>query len=159
MRRIVLALAACIASAFVDSALSQSSTRQDEVQQKGSVVMPFDLARTQHFFDDTPTGGVETVTANDKRDAKQIELIRSHLRSEAQRFARGDFSDPAAIHGQEMPGLASLAASGARLQVKYKQLANGASITFASRDKSTVAAVHEWFAAQRMDHGAHAHLH
>jgi hypothetical protein len=154
-----LVLAACIASAYVHSAFSQSSTRQEEVRQKGSVVMPFDLARTRHFFDDTPTGGVETVTANDKGDAKQIELIRAHLRSEAERFARGDFSDPAAIHGHEMPGLASLASSAARLQVKYKELANGASITFASRDKSIVAAVHEWFAAQRMDHGAHAHLH
>jgi hypothetical protein len=132
---------------------------QEEVAQKGATVMPFDLALTQHFFDDKPTGGLETVTANDKRDARQIDLIRSHLKAEAERFARGEFSDPGAIHGADMPGLATLAAAGSKLKVAYSDHPAGASIAFTSSDSATVRAIHEWFAAQRSDHGAHARMH
>jgi hypothetical protein len=134
-------------------------SRQDEVARSGAAVMPFDLMRTTHFFDDTPSGGIETVTANDDSDARQISLIRSHLTAEAKRFARGDFSDPAKIHGAEMPGLAALTSAGDKLRVRYTQLPAGASLTYASPDPAVAAAVHAWFAAQRSDHAANAHLH
>lgn len=136
-----------------------NASRQDEVARNGASVMPFDLMRTTHFFDDTPSGGIETITANDKRDARQGALIRSHLAGEAQRFSRGDFSDPAKIHGQDMPGLAELASAGDKLHVKYRKLPAGASLSFVSRDPAVAAAVHAWFAAQRFDHAAHARMH
>lgn len=138
---------------------ASNASRQEEVAQKGANVMPFDLARTTHFFDDKATGGIETVTANSRKDAEQITLIRAHLADEAKRFARGDFSDPAKIHGNNMPGLAALAAAGSKLRVTYKNLPAGASLTYSSRDKTVIAAIHDWFAAQRSDHGAHTHLH
>lgn len=153
-----LALAAALAGALAWPAHAQTS-RQDEVAQKGAAVMPFDLARTRHFFDDRPTGGVEMVTANDTQDARQVELIRSHLQAEAQRFSRGDFSDPAAIHGQEMPGLSTLASAGGQLKIVYRTVPAGGSILFTSQDAAVVGAIHQWFAAQRADHGAHAHMH
>jgi hypothetical protein len=134
-------------------------SRQDEVAHNGASVMPFDLTRTTHFFDDTPSGGIETITANDKRDARQTALIRSHLAAEAKRFSHGDFSDPAKIHGQNMPGLAQLTSAGDKLQVKYEKLPAGASLTYASPDPAVAAAVHAWFAAQRSDHAAHSHIH
>jgi hypothetical protein len=55
-----------------------------------------------------------------------------------------------------MPGLAQLRAGVNRLTVSYAQAANGASIRYTTSDPHLVAAVHEWFAAQVMDHGAHA---
>lgn len=134
-------------------------SRQDEVAAKGATVMPFDLMRTTHFFDDTPGGGIETITANDKKDARQIALIRSHLAEEAKRFRRGDFSDPAKIHGQDMPGLDALARAGDKLRVKYRKLPAGASLGYASADAAVIAGVHAWFAAQRSDHAAHSHVH
>ena len=137
----------------------ETNTRQPEVAQKGATVMPFDLMRTTHFFDNLETGGIETVTANDKGDAEQIKLIRTHLSAEAKRFSRGDFSDPAKIHGEEMPGLQRLAHAGHKLNVKYRALPAGARLTYFSADKAVVAAVHEWFAAQRSDHAAHMHMH
>src|SRR6266545_986339 len=140
-----------VSSAFAAEPGPKTS-RQDEVVRNGVSVMPFDLKRTTHFFDDTPSGGVETVSANDHRDARQIALIRSHLAAEAKRFSQGDFSDPAKIHGQDMPGLAELARAGEKLQVKYKELPVGASLIFASRDPAVAAAIHAWFAAQRSDH-------
>jgi len=158
----VMAVAAgtllCASVAFAAEPGSKLS-RQDDVALKGASVMPFDLARTTHFFDDTPGGGIETITANDKKDARQIALIRSHLAEEAKRFGRGDFSDPAKIHGQDMPGLDVLARAGDKLQVKYRKLPAGASLSYASADAAVIAGVHAWFAAQRSDHAAHSHIH
>lgn len=147
------------ASAAFGAEPNPKTPRQDEVASKGATVMPFDLMRTTHFFDDTPGGGIETVTANDEKDARQIALIRSHLAEEAKRFRRGDFSDPAQIHGQDMPGLDALSRAGGKLQVKYRKLPAGASLSYASADAAVIAAVHAWFAAQRSDHAAHAHMH
>jgi hypothetical protein len=158
--KLAMAIAAgtllCAAVAF---AAEPNISRKDEVALKGATVMPFDLMRTTHFFDDTPGGGIETVTANDKKDARQIALIRSHLAEEAKRFGRGDFSDPAKIHGQDMPGFDALTRAGDKLQVKYRQLPAGARLTYASADAATIAGVHAWFAAQRSDHAAHSHMH
>lgn len=134
-------------------------SRQDEVARSGATVMPFDLTRTTHFFDDTASGGVETITANDKSDAQQIALVQSHLAMEAKRFGDGDFSDPAKIHGQDMPGLAELRGAGSKLQVRYEKLPAGASLSFATRDPALATAIHAWFAAQRSDHAAHSHMH
>jgi hypothetical protein len=147
------------ASAAFGAEPNPKTPRQDEVASKGATVMPFDLMRTTHFFDDTPGGGIETITANDTKDARQIALIRSHLAEEAKRFRRGDFSDPAQIHGQDMPGLDALSRAGNKLQVKYRKLPAGASLSYASADAAVIAAVHAWFAAQRSDHAAHAHMH
>jgi hypothetical protein len=154
-----LTLLAVLAFAAACASQSPSSSRQDEVARKGAVVMPFDLAKTTHVFDDRPDGGIETVKANDPSDAEQAALIRSHLAHEAQRFARGDFSDPAAIHGAGMPGMAALERAGAKLRVAYREVPGGASLTYASADPGVVAAIHEWFAAQRSDHAAHGHMH
>lgn len=138
---------------------AHSPSRQEEVARKGATVMPFDLMRTTHFFDDTKSGGIETIAAHDRSDGRQAALIRSHLRAEAKRFGAGDFSDPAAIHGHDMPGLAELARAGDKLQVRYQELPGGARLSFTSRDPSVIAAVHAWFAAQRSDHVAHEHFH
>lgn len=141
--------------AFAQDGVGMS--RQDEVARKGAEVMPFDLTLTTHYFDDTATGGVERVTAHDLHDRRQIELIRSHLAYEAKQFGRGDFSDPAKIHGKDMPGLKTLARAGDRLHVSYRTLPAGASLTYSSRDTAVIAAIHAWFAAQRSDHAAHMH--
>ena len=153
-------LAAALLGLSISAAMPAGNTsRQEEVAHSGASVMPFDLARTTHFFDDTAKGGTETVTVNSPNDTEQIALIRSHLAKEAKRFASGDFSDPATIHGKDMPGLATLATAGNKLRVTYRSLPAGARLSYSSRDKDVIAAIHQWFAAQRSDHGVHAHMH
>jgi len=61
--------------------------------------MPFPLEQTTHVFRSSADGGTQRVVAKDRDDAEQIRLVREHLREEADRFAQGDFTDPAAIHG------------------------------------------------------------
>lgn len=147
-----LAIQPCIAQ------MDHAPDRQAEVARRGAEVMPFDLTRTTHFFDNTAQGGVETITANDATDAAQVALIRSHLAAEAERFGRGDFSDPARIHGQDMAGLAALESAGSRLHVQYAELPAGARLVYLSDDPAVIAAIHRWFEAQRRDHNAHSHM-
>jgi hypothetical protein len=55
------------------------------------------------------------LTADDPADNERISLIRERLHEEASKFARGDFSHPAEIHGENMPGLRGLEAGSERL--------------------------------------------
>jgi hypothetical protein len=119
---------------------------------RAAQVMPFDLARTTHTFTDTETGGVETVVANDAADNRNIELIRTHLNYEAAQFRTGNYSDPAKIHGMDMPGLKELEAGASRVNVRYRDAPAGAEVTYSSDEPALVDAIHAWFDRQRSDH-------
>jgi hypothetical protein len=129
-----------------------AGTHGTSIQDRAAQVMPFDLDRTTHTFTKTATGGVEQVVADSASDLADIDLVRGHLRREAERFARGDFSDSARIHGDDMPGLRALVAADGRLSVEYTQVPTGARITYSSADPTVSAAVHAWFDAQNSDH-------
>jgi hypothetical protein len=131
-------------------------TRQEEVTTRGAQVMPFDLEQTMHMFQPLADGGLQTVTAKDPSNSAQIALIQAHLREEAEKFRQGDFSDPAKIHGEDMPGLAALRAGAGHINVQYTPLPNGAQIQYTTKDPALIAALHQWFAAQLSDHGHHA---
>ncbi len=134
----------------------QRSAQQAEVAERGADVMPFDLDVTQHIFMPRADGGLQQVVADDVDDGKQITLIREHLTEEAERFRRGNFDDPAQIHGQTMPGLADLRAHDGRIKVVYSDLPDGAQIEYTTKEPTLVEALHHWFEAQTSDHGAHA---
>lgn len=129
---------------------------QAHVHNMAHGVMPFDMSRTVHAFRMTETGGVQSVTTKDPRDSEQIELIRQHLKQEAERFQRGDFADPATLHGADMPGLKELQAGAARIKVSYATLPSGAQLQFETTDLHLLTAIHRWFGAQLSEHGADA---
>jgi hypothetical protein len=160
---LLLALAGVVALLAVGGWLwfgsSARDERQAEVAARGAEVMPFDLERTTHIFEPQTDGGLQQVVADDSGDAEQIALIRSHLQEEATKFQRGDFSDPAAIHGDAMPGLAELRRGHAQIDVAYSELPNGAQIRYTTDDPAVISALHAWFAAQLSDHGGHAMEH
>lgn len=154
---VVATLGAGCTSAGDDRARPSSSIdRQAEVAGRGASVMPFDLDRTTHHFAKTDTGGVQTVVADDPADAAQIRLIQQHLSHEADQFRRGAFTDPARIHGGDMPGLAALRDSAGEITIDYAATDDGARITYRTTDTALVAALHAWFDAQVGDHGHHA---
>jgi hypothetical protein len=133
-----------------------ATDRQTKVAERGASVMPFDLERTTHRFSKTETGGVQTVVADDPDDSTQIGLIQQHLRHEAEQFRGGNFTDPADIHGSDMPGLTALRNSAGKITIDYATTADGARITYTSTDTDLRSALHAWFDAQVSDHGAHA---
>ena len=130
--------------------------RQEAVAERGRTVMPFDLEETTHYFTPTETGGIQDVVADQPDDAQQISLIRTHLQQEAKAFGQGDFGDPAQIHGDGMPGLTELGDGYKRIDVRYQQRPDGATLTYTTEDSALVDALHDWFEAQLSDHGEHA---
>ena len=145
-----------IAAGIYTMRLRITSDRQAEVAARGAEVMPFDLDRTVHVFAPLADGGRQTVTAKDPSDVREIALIRGHLQAEAEKFRRGDFGDPATIHGDAMPGLAELRAGASRIGVRYGELPDGAELRYTTQDPELVGALHAWFDAQVSDHGKHA---
>jgi hypothetical protein len=118
--------------------------------------MPFDLDATTHIFTKTDDGGIQVVVSQDPGDAEQIALIRGHLAEERDNFARGDFDDPALIHGHDMDGVAELRAGYADTVITFTDLPDGAQLVYTTDDPSLIDAIHAWFDRQVMDHGSHA---
>jgi hypothetical protein len=144
---------------FATAIILPAQTRQGEVAARGAKVMPFDLEQTTHGFQKLDDGGLQKVVAKDPSNKKQIALIQSHLKEESEKFRKGDFADPAKIHGEDMPGLAQLKAGAAKIDIRYSALADGAQIRYQAKDPKLVAALHQWFSAQLSDHGDHATHH
>lgn len=156
-RRHVLVTALALLST-VACGNSELEHRRDEVAAAGREVMPFDLDATTHVFERTEDGGLQTVVA-DSDDPEQVALIRSHLAEEAERFQRGDFHDPAMIHGDDMAGLHTLMMGHDRVTIEYREIPRGGEIRYSSADPALIAAIQQWFAAQLLDHGEHAQAH
>ena len=134
-----------------------SEQRLDEVVQRGSHVMPFDLEQTTHVFSKTEKGGVQQVIVKDPANAEQIKLIREHLSKISSEFQQGDFSNPAKIHGDTMPGLEELRkAKPNQIDIVYKELPDGAEISYSTDVPVLINAIHQWFDAQLSDHARHA---
>jgi len=134
-----------------------SEKRLDEVVQRGIHVMPFDLEQTTHIFSKTPTGGIQQVIVKNADNSAQIKLIRKHLAKISHEFQQGDFAGPAKIHGNSMPGLGKLRkAKRNQLEISYKELPDGAEITYSSNNPVLVTAIHDFFDAQLNDHARHA---
>jgi hypothetical protein len=132
---------------------SDSPSEAELIDQRAAEVMPFDLDKTTHTFEKLPTGGAQTVAAIDPDDAEQVALIREHLLAEAESFRRGDYSDPAEIHGMDMPGLDELRAGYREVGVDYTELDDGARLVYTTSDDTLIEALHTWFDRQTMDHG------
>jgi hypothetical protein len=137
---------------------SETEQRQEAVAEAGRAVMPFDLDATTHVFEKLPDGGLQTVVA-DADDPEQAALIRAHLTDEAERFQRGDFHDPAMIHGDDMAGMHALMMGHDRIAIAYHEVERGAEIRYTSEDPALIEAIHQWFDAQLRDHGEHAQAH
>ena len=133
-----------------------AQTTQAHVHQMAHTVMPFEIEKTVHIFKMTESGGVQRVIVKDAGATDQIALVRQHLEHEAEQFQRGNYSDPAVLHGADMPGLEELRAGASAIKVSYEALPTGAEIRFETNDLHLITAIHRWFGAQLSEHGADA---
>ena len=137
-----------------------SDARINEVAELGKHVMPFDLNQTLHVFSKIENGGVQQVITKDPENKPQITLIREHLSKIASDFKQSNFSDPEKIHGKDMPGLEALRTAEAdAITILYREIADGAEITYTSDKPELIIAIHQWFDAQLRDHDRHATMH
>ena len=135
---------------------SHAQTRQEHIHHKGHSVMPFDLEKTVHIFRMTESGGVQRVIVKNDVEKDQVAAIQMHLKHEADLFQRGNYADPASLHGEDMPGLSDLQKGAKQVRVSYASLPNGAQVTFETSDLRLLTAIHRWFGAQLSEHGADA---
>jgi hypothetical protein len=133
-----------------------AQTKQEHVHNMAASVMPFELAKTRHIFRMTDTGGVQRVVIKEQAATDQILLIQQHLQHEAEAFQRGNYADPASLHGADMPGLRELETGAAKIKVSYSTLPTGAQISFETTDIHLLTAIHRWFGAQLSEHCADA---
>ncbi|MCK9394321.1 MAG: aspartate carbamoyltransferase [Methylobacter sp.] len=125
-----------------------------EVYQRMQQVVPFALDQTTETFTETVHGGIQHVVAKSAGNTRQIKLIQEHLHKIADEFRKGDFSATERIHGPNMPGLAQLKkAETDDIRYEYKTLPDGAQIHYSSEWPQYVEAIHEWFNAQKVEHG------
>jgi hypothetical protein len=141
-----------------DAAHVLSDSEFTELQARGEVTMGVDQYTSTHLFDDLPDGGRIELQRNEQ-DPTGVEQIRQHLQHIARAFAAGDFSDPASVHGHEMPGTAVMAQKKDVITYSYAPLPRGGEVRITTRDPDAVRATHAFLAAQRGEHRAGGHLH
>lgn len=105
-------------------------------------------------------GGIQQVLVKKLKNTNQISLFREHLAKIASDFKLANFSEPEKIHGQDMPGLEALRTAESNvITIKYRELPEGAEISYITDKPKLVTAIHHWFDAQLRDHDRHATMH
>lgn len=155
MKNHLLILTGFILFSATASALEKTAaTPNDQVHQRTQQSAPFALDQTLETFTKTVHGGVQHVIAKSADNAGQIKLIQTHLLKIANEFRKGDFSATERIHGAGMPGLVQLKKAETNdIKFEYEALPNGAQIHYSTEYPRFVEALHEWFDAQKSEHG------
>ena len=151
MTAVVLALTLIgLASGYATTV--QDHQHQSDLKERGKHAMGFDQDATTHHFIITATGGRIEVTAKSAGDTKSAGEIRSHLTHIGQMFSAGDFSAPALVHDQKVPGVAGMKAAGNALTYTYEEMAAGARIKITGSTPGAIRSVHEFLKFQIKDH-------
>jgi hypothetical protein len=143
-----------VLTVLLASSVVAASSAQDHraAMVRGDDAMGFDQAATVHHFYLYEDGGAIQVTVRDRSDKKNFEAIRAHLPEIVQQFARGDFSTPAFVHAQDVPGIADMARLRDRIAYGYDEVRDGGRIRITTRHARARSAVHEFLRFQIQDH-------
>ncbi len=85
--------------------MKEPSQHQADVEKHGDEAMGFPHDETAHHFRLYSDGGAIEVTANDTKDSRNMQAIRSHLTHIVTMFSSGEFSIPMFVHDQVPPGV------------------------------------------------------
>ena len=123
------------------------------MQERGRMAMGVDQYTSTHHFDARPDGG-RIELQRDVDDSVGVARIRSHLREIAIAFKSGNFSTPAMVHLQEVPGARVMAERRALITYEARDLPRGAELYIRTSDKAARRAIHDFMAFQRGEHHA-----
>jgi hypothetical protein len=115
--------------------------------------MGVDQYSSTHRFDALPDGG-RIELQRDVDDSAGVAEIRKHLREIAVAFKRGDFSIPAYVHDQQVPGTVVMAAKRDAITYTERDLPRGGEVRITTSNPEALVAVHEFISFQRHDHRA-----
>lgn len=119
--------------------------------------MGVDQEASRHVFEDLADGGRIVFTMIDSADATGAATIRAHLRSVADSFSAGVFTDPALVHATEVPGTATTSRLKNRISYVFSERPAGGELRLVTSDPEALSAIEEFLAFQRMDHRAAGH--
>jgi hypothetical protein len=120
---------------------------------RGTMAMGVDQDRSTHRFTSLPDGGRIELTS-DVDDSAATAAIRKHFADIEKAFAEGDFSIPAMVHDQDVPGTDVMKAKAAVITYRMREVPRGAELRITTRDKGAIAAVHRFLLFQRTEHHA-----
>jgi hypothetical protein len=123
------------------------------LQERGAEGMGVDQYASTHVFDALPDGG-RIEYQFDSDDPAGVAQIRSHLQEIRVAFEAGDFSIPAFVHDQEVPGTAVMAERREHIEYHYRELPRGGELRLVTQDPQALAAIRAFMAFQREDHRA-----
>jgi hypothetical protein len=135
----------------VSLALAQQD-HQAMVNEHGDHVMGFSHDKTTHHFELHYDGGLIDVRANDAKDSESRDQIRSHFHHIAQMFAEGNFNAPMLVHGQNVPGTATMTQLKNQLHWELQETSRGARLVVTADSKLALEAVHQFLRFQIEDH-------
>jgi len=156
MRLLMLATATLV----IAGTASAQDTSFAAVQRRGKQAMGVDQYTSTHKFDALPDGG-RIELQRDTDDKEGIATIRAHMLHIAKAFPSGDFSTPAFVHMQDVPGTKTMAAKRSLIKYEAHDLPRGGEVRITTKDPEALKAIHEFMAFQRSDHhagGAHPPL-
>jgi hypothetical protein len=123
------------------------------LQKRGMQAMGVDQYTSTHQFDALPDGG-RIELQRDVDDTAGVAQIQRHLREITKAFAAGDFSTPAFVHMQDVPGTKVMAAKRGVISYTYRDLPRGGEVRIVTTDPQALEAIREFMAFQRLDHRA-----
>ena len=132
------------------------AARQDHhgsSDQRATMVMGFDQARTTHHFLLFNDGGAIEVSVNDPSDTKNRDAIRSHLPHIAMMFGEGNFDAPMLVHDSKtVPGTKAMTERKGAIRFQYVETASGGRVDIVTSDPAALAAVHQFLRFQIAEH-------
>lgn len=145
--------------------LMAADTAFAAMQARGEQAMGVDQYTSTHVFDALPDGG-RIELQRDVDDSAGVARIRRHLQAIARAFDSGEFSTPAFVHMQRVPGTSVMAAKRDAITYTYRELPRGGELRIVTQDPEAVQAIHEFMSFQRqehrgggMHHGDHGTMH
>jgi hypothetical protein len=121
------------------------------MQERGTKAMGVDQYTSSHQFEALPTGGTIRLLRN-VDDSAGVAQIRQHIRDIAKAFKTGDFSTPAFVHMQTVPGTKVMRDKKAVITYQPHDLPRGAELHISTNDREALEAIHEFMAFQNGEH-------
>ncbi|MBI4500988.1 MAG: hypothetical protein HY700_07485 [Gemmatimonadetes bacterium] len=146
-------LASAQAAGQSGQARGQSDSAFAAMQARGKTAMGVDQYTSRHQFDVLPDGG-RIELQRDVDDPAGVAQIRRHLQRITKSFKAGDFTTPAFVHMQPVPGASVMAAKRGAITYTYHELPRGGEVRIVTHDPEALQAIEQFMAFQRQDHHA-----
>src|ERR1700690_421179 len=122
------------------------------MNERGDHEMGFAHDKTTHHFELNQDGGLIEVRVNDSKDTASLDMIRAHFQHIVKMFAAGNFNAPMLVHGQAVPGAATMTRLKDDIHWELSEIPRGAQIKIVADSKEASDAIHEFLRYQIADH-------